>query len=373
MHFLYARGFAPSTPRWSKHTVTPWHSERHRHLWMVALVLAVVVGCAIFGIVESLSSYSQETQSSSSSSSAVNCEGDQRATSNLQITATIIAVDTEALTATIRLDFLPEGSLANQDTSSNAHYVLSQPLTLTTTGLLAQPPGASSSGASTEAPESQGFPNYSASSSSFVFFKGDFMQAIDVAVPLAPGTIGHSHLGTSTARYPWDTYTDDSFISFQVRRGVGTTGEYVPSCAYLGYSVGGWSINEDNYIGNSWDIFFARSHAIKFYCYFVIALMWALALGGVAMATIMMMRKKDAIDTAAFAYLAALLFAFPLIRQTLPGNPGPGSLIDVVAYYWTEVIVAATLVVLLIRWIGLHARPVRQDQPDSTERTGTPT
>jgi Domain of unknown function (DUF4436) len=73
------------------------------------------------------------------------------------------------------------------------------------------------------------------------------------------------------------------------------------------------------------------------------------------------------IDTAAFAYLAALLFAFPLIRQTLPGNPGPGTLIDVVAYYWTEVIVAATLVVLLIRWIGLQSRPRPKDPPADAE------
>lgn len=90
-------------------------------------------------------------------------------------------------------------------------------------------------------------------------------------------------------------------------------------------------------------------------------LMWALALGGVAMAVIMIMRKQDEIDTAAFAYLAALLFAFPLIRSTLPGNPGPGSLIDIVAYYWTEVIVAITLVVLLVRWITLKGR---HDSPD---------
>jgi Domain of unknown function (DUF4436) len=349
--------------------VTPWHSPRHRHGWILVLVLAVVTGSAGFGIVESLRSYSQETTQSSSSSSSVDCEGKQ-SPSNVQITATIIAVDTEALTATMRLDFLPNGGLANQNRSSNQHYVLKQPLTLTTTGLLAQPPGASSSGATSESPESQGFPNYSASSSSFVFFKGDFMQTLDVAIPLAPGTIENPSAATSTARYPWDTYTNDSFFSFQVRRGIGTSGGYVPSCVYLGYSVGGWSINEVNYIGNSWDVSFARSHPIKFYCYFVIALMWALALGGVAMATIMMMRKKEAIDTAAFAYLAALLFAFPLIRQTLPGNPGPGSLIDIVAYYWTEVIVAATLVVLLIRWISMHALPVHKDPPDRTERTG---
>lgn len=351
----------------------PWHSQHHRHWWIVVLVLAVVVGCATFGIVESLNSYSQETSQTTSSASSVDCEGNQQATSNLQISATIIAVDTEALTATIRLDFLPNGSLAVQSRDRNDHYVLNQPLTLTTTGILAQPPGASSSGASTEAPESQGYPNYSASSSSYVFFKGDFMQTIDVALPLAPGTIGHPSFATSTARYPWDTYTNDSFFSFQVRRGIGTSGKYVPSCVYLGYSVGGWSINEVNYIGNSWNVVFARSHPIKFYCYFVIGLMWALALAGVAMATIMMMRRKDAIDTAAFAYLAALLFAFPLIRQTLPGNPGPGSLIDVVAYYWTEVIVAATLVVLLIRWISLHSRPAHKEPRDGGEGETVPT
>jgi hypothetical protein len=344
--------------------VTPRHFQRHRHWWIVALVLAAVVGSAIFGIVESTHSYSEATSQRQKS----DCEGNQQAPNQVQINATIIAVNTDALLATIRLDFVPVGSLAVQNTSSNELLALNQPLTLTTAGLLAAPPGASSAGASTETPESQGYPNYSASSSSFVFFKGDYMQDVDVALPLVPGTIGNPSPATSTARYPWDTYTDASFFSFQIRQGVGTSGAYVPSCVYLGYSVGGWNINEASYIGNAWDVDFARSQPIKFYCYFVIAMLWALALGGVAMATIMMMRRKDVIDTAAFAYLAALLFAFPLIRQTLPGNPGPGTLIDVVAYYWTEVIVAATLVVLLIRWIGLQSRPLSKDPPAGPER-----
>ncbi len=333
------------------------------------LVLAAVVGCATFGIVESLHSYSEAT-SQTSSSSSINCEGNQNATSGVKINATIIAVNTDALIATIRLDFVPIGShLAEQDTSRNEYLTLKQTLTLTTAGLLAAPPGTSSATASPGTPESQGSPNYTTSSSSFVFFKGDYMQDVDVALPLVPGTIGNNQTpSTSTARYPWDTYTDASPFSFQIRGGAGTSGGYVPSCVLLGYSVGGWSINETSGNGNAWLVDFGRSHPIKFYCYFVIAMLWALALGGVGMATILMMRRKDEIDTAAFAYLAALLFAFPLIRQTLPGNPGPGTLIDVVAYYWTEVIVAATLVVLLIRWIGLQSRPVHKDPPADPER-----
>jgi len=330
------------------------------------LVLAAIVGCATWGILESTQSYSHNT-----STSSLNCEGNQNAPGYVSIKATVIAVNTDALTATIRLAFNPLGNLSNQNRSSKEHYVLNQPLTLTTTGFLAEPPGASSSGASTENPESQGLPNYTTSSSSFVFFKGDFMQDVDLALPLVPGTIGHASQQTSTARYPWDIYTDFGFFSFQVRRGAGTSDRYepyVPSCVFLGYSVGGWSIKDTPYIGNAWDIQFARSQPIKFYCYFVIAMLWSLALGGVAMATIMMTRRKNEIDTAAFAYLAALLFAFPLIRQTLPGNPGPGTLIDVVAYYWTEVIVAATLVVLLIKWIVLQSRPLHKDPPAGPER-----
>jgi hypothetical protein len=346
--------------------VTPGHFRRHRHWWIVALVLAALVGSAVFGIVLSLRSYNQAT-SQRSSETPSDCEGSQTTRNWVEIDATIIAVDTDALIASVRLNFFPHGSFAVQDSYANNYLVLNQPLTLTTTGLLAEPPGASSTGASTLTPESQGAPNYTASSSSFVFFKGDYMQDLDVALPLVPGTIKNQNLATSTARYPWDTYTDASQFSFQLLRGAGTSGGYVPSCVYLAYSVGGWNIKEASYSGNTWDVDFARSQPIKFYCYFVIAMLWALALGGVAMATIMLVRRRDEIDTAAFAYLAALLFAFPLIRQTLPGNPGPGSLIDVVAYYWTEVIVAATLVVLLSRWVVLQARPSHRHPPPGPE------
>jgi hypothetical protein len=99
--------------------------------------------------------------------------------------------------------------------------------------------------------------------------------------------------------------------------------------------------------------------------------MWALALGGVAMAVILMMRKQEEIGTAVFGYLAALLFAFPLIRQTLPGNPGPGSLIDILAYYWTEVIVATTLVVLLVRWITIKGRQDRKGAAEGAPEAST--
>ncbi|HEY6426639.1 MAG TPA: DUF4436 family protein [Acidimicrobiales bacterium] len=345
--------------------------RRHSHWWVVAIVLPLIAVAVGFGIWQSLSSYNAAQHGTTKAE--CNAPGNNL----VYIAAVVIAVDTDSLTATLRLAFQPSGNLADEDTSSPSDLTLKSPLTVVTAGLLAEPPGSTSfADASAGAPP--GAPSYTSASSSYVFLKGESMQDLDVTLPLLPGTLGNpSPPGTSSARYPWDSYTDLSAFSFFVRQGIGTGGPYVASCAGLTSSLGGWTMStqfnqiDQNNEYQSIDVSFGRSSPVKFYSYFVMALMWALALGGVAMAVIMMMRKQDEIDTAAFAYLAALLFAFPLIRQTLPGNPGPGSLIDILAYYWTEVIVAITLVVLLARWItikGKQDRQEHQEDPDEGPR-----
>ncbi len=315
-------------------------------------MLPLIVVAVAVGIDRSWSDYSSAVRGTTQGA----CEGSTNSPNYVFIAATIIAVDTDTLSATVRVDFTPNGNLINEDQSQD-FSTLARSMTVATQGLLADPSGSSSTGAPS------GSPSYTSASSSFVFVKGDYMQDIDLTLPLEPGTLkSPSPPGTSTAKYPWDTYVNTSPFALQVRNGLGTGGAFLPSCVGLSSSVGGWTVVEHPfYVNNAFDVSFARSHPVKFYCYFVMALMWALALGGVAMAVIMMMRKQDEIDTAAFAYLAALLFAFPLIRQTLPGNPGPGSLIDILAYYWTEVIVAATLVVLLVRWITIKGKQERKD------------
>jgi hypothetical protein len=332
--------------------------RRHTHWWAVAIVLPLIGLAVGLGIWASLSNYNGALHGTTEQ----DCQG-KHPNNAIGIYAQIIAVDTDALTTTVRLDFIPIGNIVNENQSSNSYETLTRSITMVTTGLLAQPAGSQSS-----ADPSAGPPSYVSPSSSYVFVRGDYIQDLDVDVPLVPGTLSAaSPPGSSSARYPWDTYVDASTPSFQFRQGIGTTGKYIPACLDVASSVGGWAV-AINTSGSStaFDVSFARSAPVKFYSFFVIGLMWALALGGVAMAVIMIMRKQDEIDTAAFAYLAALLFAFPLIRQTLPGNPGPGSLIDIVAYYWTEVIVAVTLVVLLVRWVTLKGRHERPE-PDDDE------
>jgi hypothetical protein len=241
---------------------------------------------------------------------------------------------------------------------------------MTTMGLLAQPAGSQVSGTVP--------PSYLSATSTYVYLAGDYMQDLDVVLPLVPGTLEGNSTGppsTPSARYPFDTYTNTNPFSLQFRPGTGPTGaNTIRACVIFTGSVGGWTISPMSG-GGVFNATIARSPPVLFYAYFVMGLMWALALGGVAMAVIMMMRKQEEIDTAAFAYLAALLFAFPLIRSTLPGNPGPGSLIDILAYYWTEVIVATTLVVLLVRWItlkGKHEREEDEEQKEEAEEAAKP-
>ena len=75
----------------------------------------------------------------------------------------------------------------------------------------------------------------------------------------------------------------------------------------------------------------------------------------VELATLLVERRRK-FETAAVAFLAALLFAFPTVRNNLPGNPPIGSLNDFLAFFWTEGIVALALVALLIAFC-VHRLP----------------
>jgi hypothetical protein len=48
--------------------------------------------------------------------------------------------------------------------------------------------------------------------------------------------------------------------------------------------------------------------------------------------------------------LAALLFAFPTVRNTLPGIPPVGVLFDYAAFFWAEALVALSLIILIVGW-----------------------
>jgi hypothetical protein len=89
------------------------------------------------------------------------------------------------------------------------------------------------------------------------------------------------------------------------------------------------------------------------------ALLWALALAALSVSLILTFLHRE-IPVPIFAFFAALLFAFPAIRNALPGTPPIGSLDDYIAFFWTEAIVAIALLVVVTVWTIRQARPNRQ-------------
>lgn len=57
-----------------------------------------------------------------------------------------------------------------------------------------------------------------------------------------------------------------------------------------------------------------------------------------------------------FTWTAALLFAFPGIRNSLPGTPPLGCLTDFLIFFWTEIIIALCMIALLVKWIGFNLK-----------------
>jgi hypothetical protein len=253
------------------------------------------------------------------------------------VTATLISVSPEAQQAAVRLEFdWADQSTASSRTLFDGDGRLQQPLHVVTQGPIADT-------------------HATPITTTYEFPKGEQMSPIDVTFNVV-GDVVH---------YPFDHYTSDFTVA--VTRGDPTLeAAPVPSFVQIGSYIGGWQVavrRTSNGLNSIHDfaINITRASSAKTYTIFIMVLMWALALAGVAM-TLMLILLHRPIDSGPLTYLAALLFAFPLIRDTLPGEPGLGTLIDYVSYFWAEAIVAIALLALLITWLIREDRAHRAAQ-----------
>ena len=91
------------------------------------------------------------------------------------------------------------------------------------------------------------------------------------------------------------------------------------------------------------------SWATVVFAVFIMFVMWALALGAVSVA-VNLIRRRRKFEGSFATLLAALLFAFPTVRNNLPGIPPVGVLFDYAAFFWAEALVALSLIALLAGW-----------------------
>ncbi len=142
--------------------------------------------------------------------------------------------------------------------------------------------------------------------------------------------------GTGVTAYPFDRYM--ATIEFTAKMG----GETVP--VHLTLS------NRDALFGAAIDahqdsdaavaeLALTRSVGVLTFAVFMILAMWALAIAVVTGAWHLLSRRRGLVWPA-LGWMAATLFAIAGFRNAAPGSPPIGSLIDYLAFFWAEAIIA---------------------------------
>ncbi|MFJ4192181.1 DUF4436 family protein [Kitasatospora sp. NPDC089509] len=103
--------------------------------------------------------------------------------------------------------------------------------------------------------------------------------------------------------------------------------------------------------GVTLDARITRSRSTFILSWFMIAAMWALALAVLGAAEVLF-RKREGLVWPSLGWMAASLFALIGMRNAAPGAPPIGSLMDYLAFFWAEGIIAASLA--CTAWSGIR-------------------
>ena len=98
------------------------------------------------------------------------------------------------------------------------------------------------------------------------------------------------------------------------------------------------------------DVLLKRTLPIRCYSVFIALLMLLISVSVLRMAQ-KRIKSTEAPEMGEMAFCAALLFAFPAIRNAQPFAPPMGVLSDYLGFFWAESIVAISLIIKLNIWL----------------------
>ncbi len=93
-----------------------------------------------------------------------------------------------------------------------------------------------------------------------------------------------------------------------------------------------------------------RSATTILWAVFVMLLLWAMAWAVISVTHAFVTGKRK-LEFGAFTWMGSMLFAFVGFRSAAPGAPLIGALIDVLAFFWAELIVATCLVITVFTYL----------------------
>ena len=104
----------------------------------------------------------------------------------------------------------------------------------------------------------------------------------------------------------------------------------------------------DDYVGIDMNI--SRSSTVIFFSMFIAVLMWGAAIGVLLLVLSVLLRGRK-IEVGMFSFMSALLFAMVAVRNSQPGVPPIGTFSDFISFFWAEVILALCLMTILFTWL----------------------
>ncbi|MFE9636906.1 DUF4436 family protein [Streptomyces sp. NPDC006463] len=165
--------------------------------------------------------------------------------------------------------------------------------------------------------------------------------------------------GGSVSDYPFDTYETD--VGFWASLG----GKQVPVRMLFSnndtlFSISARPVPFGQAAVVALDL--ARSGSLLVFAVFMMLVMWALA-ASVLIGAWYLTTRREGLVWPALAWMAATLFALSAFRNTAPGTPPIGCVLDWFAFLWAETIIALCLIAVVITGVrtALH--------PDETHQT----
>jgi hypothetical protein len=221
------------------------------------------------------------------------------------VSARVIAVDPGADAMTVRLEFVPLGSFAR------TQIVLAKQVSL--------------------------FISTAKGRSVIEYKPGQVMSPTEATVALNDGQL---------LDYPFDRYKSALLV-------FASSGDAdVPVTMQVTTGFNGFRVDTKPrmFQGQGYPEFtLKRATTTIFWALFVDVIFWAVAATALMLA-VRLAESRRKFEAGFTGFLAALLFAFPAVRNALPGSPPIGALNDFLAFFWTEAIVALALVGLLVAY-----------------------
>lgn len=158
--------------------------------------------------------------------------------------------------------------------------------------------------------------------------------------------------GGSISDYPFDTYETD--IAFRARLG----GEQVPVRMLFSNNDTLFSVSAEPVPARQEAVValgLARSGSLLVFAVFMMVAMWALA-ASVLIGAWYLTTGSDGLVWPGLAWMAATLFALAAFRNTAPGTPPIGCVLDWFAFLWAESIIALCLVTVVITGVNKSLR-----------------